>query len=166
MMQHSGLLLTLNILNCFQDYKRCIHISYHILDCFQQKKTKFTLEQLYNGAYPMLLIPCLLMPWLLKSPGHQQTWYWPNKMEYSISISEEFTFKIHILFLLERGILLWLKINIWSFNSYLLKKIFGTQQFHNIKWYVNFMGFVNQSVNQSISQYFNNKWLILWSILI
>ena len=33
----------------------------------------------------MLSIPCLLMPWRLKSPGHQQAWYWPNKPEYSIS---------------------------------------------------------------------------------
>ena len=21
-------------------------------------------------------IPCLLMPWILKTPGHQHTWYW------------------------------------------------------------------------------------------
>ena len=34
-------------------------------------------------AYPILSIPCLLMPWRLKSPGHQQAWYWPSKPEYS-----------------------------------------------------------------------------------
>ena len=36
-------------------------------------------------ACPILSIPCLLMPWWLKSPGHQQAWYWPNKPKYSIS---------------------------------------------------------------------------------
>ena len=40
-------LLTLNALNCFKDYERCIHISYHILDFVQQKKSKFTMEQPY-----------------------------------------------------------------------------------------------------------------------
>ena len=24
------------------------------------------------------------MPWWLKSPGHQQEWYWPNKPEYPV----------------------------------------------------------------------------------
>ena len=38
---------TLNALNCFKDCKRCIHISYHFVDCIQQKKTKFTMEQPY-----------------------------------------------------------------------------------------------------------------------
>ena len=37
--------LTLNMLNCFNDYKRCIHILYHILEFIQQKETKFTIEQ-------------------------------------------------------------------------------------------------------------------------
>ena len=37
-------ILTLNTLNCFEDYKRCIHISYHILD-FVQQKTRFIMEQ-------------------------------------------------------------------------------------------------------------------------
>ena len=31
--------------NCFEDYWRCIHISYHILDFVQQKGTQFTMEQ-------------------------------------------------------------------------------------------------------------------------
>ena len=26
------------MLNCFKDYKRCIHISYHIFDFVQQKR--------------------------------------------------------------------------------------------------------------------------------
>ena len=44
--------LTLNMLNCFKDYQRCSHISYHTLEFLQHKKTKFTMEQPY-----MLLIP-------------------------------------------------------------------------------------------------------------
>ena len=76
-------LLTLNMLNCFKDYKRCIHISYHLEFCSTE-------DQIHNGttlhvAYPILSIPCLLMPWWLKEPGHQQAWYWPSKLEYSIS---------------------------------------------------------------------------------
>ena len=49
-------LLTLNVLNCFEDYKRCIHISYHILDFIQQKKIKFTMEQSY--VLPILYCQC------------------------------------------------------------------------------------------------------------
>ena len=33
------------------------------------------------------------MPWWLEQPGHLQAWYWPNKLEYSVSsvrTSEEF----------------------------------------------------------------------------
>ena len=33
----------INKLNCFIGFKRFIHISYHILDCIQQKKTKLTM---------------------------------------------------------------------------------------------------------------------------
>ena len=39
--------LTLQMLNCFEFYKICIHILYHILDSVQQKKTKFIMEQPY-----------------------------------------------------------------------------------------------------------------------
>ena len=30
-------------------------------------------------------IPCLLRPWRLKSPGHQQAWYWPPKLASAVS---------------------------------------------------------------------------------
>ena len=33
----------------------------------------------------MLSIPCLVMPWRLQEPRHQQAWYWSPKPEYSIS---------------------------------------------------------------------------------
>ena len=55
-------------------------------------------DQIHNGAtlyigYRVLSIPFLLMLWRLEEPGHwrlkepgyQQVWYWPNKLEYSIS---------------------------------------------------------------------------------
>ena len=47
-------------------------------------------DQIHNDvtlhiAYPILSMPCLLMPWLLKSPGQQQAWYWPNMPEQSVS---------------------------------------------------------------------------------
>ena len=47
-------------------------------------------DQISNGAtthvaYPILSIPCLLMPWWLKEPGHQQSWYWSPKPEYPVS---------------------------------------------------------------------------------
>ena len=46
------ILITLSMLNCLKDYKRCIHILYHISEFVQQKKTNFTMGQPY-----MLLIP-------------------------------------------------------------------------------------------------------------
>ena len=39
--------LILNMLNCFKDYKSCIHILYHTFYCIQQKKTIFTMKQPY-----------------------------------------------------------------------------------------------------------------------
>ena len=41
-------ILNLNMLKCFKDYKRFIHISYHILVVIQQNKAKFTMEQIYT----------------------------------------------------------------------------------------------------------------------
>ena len=68
-----------NILNCFRDYKRCIDISFCILDFVLQRKTKFTImtmEQHYmspyilyclyhdNGATLYVAIyPILSIPW-------------------------------------------------------------------------------------------------------
>ena len=47
-------------------------------------------DQIHNGATlhivnPILSILYLLMPWWLKEPWHQQTWYWPNNTEYFLS---------------------------------------------------------------------------------
>ena len=78
------LVSTLNMLNWFENYKRCIHISDHTLDFVQQKSPD---SQTGNPTccLSILSIPFLLMPWRLKKLGHQQSWYWPNKPEYSIS---------------------------------------------------------------------------------
>ena len=38
-----------------------------------------------HAVYPTEPISCLLMLWQFKEPGHQQTWYWPTKPEYSVS---------------------------------------------------------------------------------
>ena len=35
------------MLNCLKDDKRCIHVSYHILDCVEEKNTTFTMKQPY-----------------------------------------------------------------------------------------------------------------------
>ena len=37
--------LTLNMLNCFKDFKRCIHTSYHIYNFVPQNLTGFIMEQ-------------------------------------------------------------------------------------------------------------------------
>ena len=79
------LILTLNLLNCFKDYKRYIHILYHILG-LGQKKTKFTIEQPYMLPHAILTIPCLLMLWQLQEPEHQLAWYLHLKLEYSVFI--------------------------------------------------------------------------------
>ena len=61
--------VSLNMLNGFKDYQRCIRISYHILDYVQQKNTKPTMEQptccLSYTDNPILTVPCLLMLWRL-----------------------------------------------------------------------------------------------------
>ena len=74
--------LTLNMLDCFKDYKRCIHILYHMLDSVQQKKSKSQWSMMSSIQYHSCWS---LVPWRLKEPGHQQVWHWPNKLEYSIS---------------------------------------------------------------------------------
>ena len=101
-----------NMLNCFKDYKRCIHISYHILDCIKQKKTKFTLEQLYMGSILYCRYHTCWCPGDFRSQGISR--HGIDQMRWNIPslASEKLTFKIHILFLLERWIFLWLKINI------------------------------------------------------
>ena len=102
---HYSGVLTLNMLNCFKDYKIGIHISYHIfLFCSTEEK------QIYNGATlhvanPILSIPSLLMPWQLKEPGHQQAWYWPNQLEQFVSsIRRVITTWAHFLSIAEQAL--------------------------------------------------------------
>ena len=43
------------------------------------------------------LIPWLLMPWLLKQPGHQQPWYWISRINRSLSSTgKDFNYLCHI----------------------------------------------------------------------
>ena len=76
--------LSLNMLNCFRDYKRFIHVLNLISDLAWPKWVKLTLEQ-QHVVCPTQPIPCLLMFWGLLEPGHQQAWSWPPKPVYSIS---------------------------------------------------------------------------------
>ena len=77
--------LTLNMLNCFNYYKRYIHILNHLLDLPSPKVCEINSETTVHAVCPTQPIPCLLMLWRLLEPGHQQEWYWPLKLEYSIS---------------------------------------------------------------------------------
>ena len=68
------LMLTLKMLDCFEDYQ------YNIYDMYSHFVSYLGFcsieeDQIHNGAtlnvaYPILSIPFLLMPWLRKSPGH------------------------------------------------------------------------------------------------
>ena len=57
----------------------------HLGLCLTEKDLIHNGATLYVVACPILSVPCLLMPWRLKEPGHQQEWYWSTKLEYSIS---------------------------------------------------------------------------------
>ena len=83
-----NVIFTLNTLNYLKNYKRCSHISYHIFNFFSTEEVLSPNPQWSNLTcciYPILSIPWLLIPWRLTEPGHQQAWFWPNKLEYSIS---------------------------------------------------------------------------------
>ena len=60
------------MLNCYKGYKRCIHISYHILDYIQQRKIKFMMEQPY--MLPILYCQChaCWCPGDLRSQGNSR----------------------------------------------------------------------------------------------
>ena len=53
---------------------------------FKWCKVKLTISEAGDGIFWLWgSIPHLLMHWPLKSPQHQQAWYWPPKPEFSIS---------------------------------------------------------------------------------
>ena len=76
-------ILTLNMLNCFKNQKTCIHILYHWA-VFNRRRPKSQWCNPIYFAYSILSIPCLLMLWQLKEPGHQLAWYVLSS-EYFIS---------------------------------------------------------------------------------
>ena len=83
-------LSTLNMLNCFKAYQRCIRISYHILDVVQQK-TKFTMDQVYLLSILCCQYHACSCPGDFRSQGTIRHGIDPEP-EYSISnIREEFS---------------------------------------------------------------------------
>ena len=89
----NNLFWTLNILNCFKNYRRRIYISYNNLG-FVQQKTKYITEQ----PYMLPTLYCQYHSWWnpgdLKEPGHHHAWYWLNKPEYSVSSFRRVSMKI------------------------------------------------------------------------
>ena len=68
-------ILTLNMLNCFKDYKTMYEHFVSYLRFCSTEEDQIHNEATPHAAYPILSILCLLMPWRLKEPGHQQEWY-------------------------------------------------------------------------------------------
>ena len=72
------MMLTLDMLNCFKDYQRSIHILYHILDFIQQKKTKFPMEQPYMLPILHFRSQCIIRhgigpkSWNIPSPASEE----------------------------------------------------------------------------------------------
>ena len=71
-------LLTLNMLNNFEDYKNCILIWIYLWFCLTQ------VDEINSGTAIHVVCPTQ-SKLLLKLPEHQQAWYWPPKPEYPIS---------------------------------------------------------------------------------
>ena len=46
-------------------------------------------RHVYNIPCKPRSIPCLLMPWLLTSPGYQQPWYWPDQNRISAQVEKK-----------------------------------------------------------------------------
>ena len=79
---HEG--LTLKMLNCFEDYKRCIHVLYHILDFVQRKKTRFTMEQPYMLPILYCQYHSCWCPGDLRSQGISRNGIDQISQEYSV----------------------------------------------------------------------------------
>ena len=81
-------LLILNMLNCFKYYKRCIHISYHILGVCSTEEDQIHYGVTLHVAYPILSRVQDHARWCpgdIMSQGIDRHWYWPNNPEFSIS---------------------------------------------------------------------------------
>ena len=79
------LISTVNMQNYFEVYKSCIRISYHILYCVQQKKTKFTTEQ----PYMLPILYCQYHPcW---GQGISRFGIWPQIQNIPSPTSAELT---------------------------------------------------------------------------
>ena len=76
--------LTLNIWNCFRYCLQKMYVYSHFVSYLGFCSTEEDMYQIYNVATLhvaciILLIPCLLIHWRLKEPGHQKVWYWLRK---------------------------------------------------------------------------------------
>ena len=115
-------MLTLNMLNCFKDYEICIHISYHILDCIQQKKTKFTMEEPH--MLPILYCQCHVCwcPGDFRSQGISRYGINPQSRNIPSPASEELRVKwmvwfglvCYLVLLLIRGMFLLFRMTDWQ----------------------------------------------------
>ena len=76
--------------------------------CINSSDTEDRIFQVWGS------IPCLLMPWLLKSPGHQQAWYWLCRTDNMYCCSR-----------------LNLKINTWSNSLFIMRRKFDKNDILN-----------------------------------
>ena len=106
---------TLNILNCFKDYKRRIHTSYHILG-FVEQKIKFTMEQLLS----ILFCQCNACWWPgdLRSQG--TSWHDIDQISRNISslASEELTYSLALFNTLTTSAYIFFSLGQWITRSH------------------------------------------------
>ena len=117
------------MLNCFKDHKICIHILHHIFDFFQQRKTRFTMEQPYMLPilYMYFHMSFLLMSWWLKEPAQDIRGHGidPAKPECHVSSIR----RVEIYFFLKQAVFLCF----FCFISDLFIFLAATKQLY--KWY-------------------------------
>ena len=111
-----GEILTLNMLNYFKDYQRCIHISYHYFDFGHQKKTQIHNGAILHVACPILSIPCLLRPWRLRIQGISRPGIDTQSQNIAFPASEELTMSM----LRKRSLSkrpVWYLLSFWPANA-------------------------------------------------
>ena len=87
------------LINCLKIIKMYSHFASY-LGFHSTEKDQINNEATLYVVYPILSIPCLLMLWRLKEPGHQHAWYWSPKPEYSVSnmrrVNQAIIFVLHM----------------------------------------------------------------------
>ena len=77
--------LTLNMLIYLKIIKDIYSNFMSYLWFFSTEEDQIHIRSTLQGVFSVLSIPCLLMAWWLRELWHQQVWFWPRKLEYSIS---------------------------------------------------------------------------------